>query len=132
MPTIQNAELAVTTHRPEDRALVIVSCDVQFTEVEVNAMDMLGLRYTLSCRILNTHLLDEDPVETYLPQTFPRFPGDARRYEHVVFESSTPMDDLHERLLGKDKLIAELTLTNDETGEQIQERTYDVDVDLAA
>ena len=45
--SINNAELAITTDRPQDRATLVVSCDVNFTEVEVNAMDILGLRYTL-------------------------------------------------------------------------------------
>jgi hypothetical protein len=53
MATITSSELTVTTNRPDDRASVVVSCDVEFTEVEVNAMNMLGLRYTLTCQVLN-------------------------------------------------------------------------------
>jgi len=132
MPTLHNADLSVTTDRPQDRATVIVSCDVNFTDVEVNAMDMLDLRYSLNCRVLNKYLLDEDPVITYSEQIFPRIPGAARHYEHVVFETSSPMYDLHERLLGKDKLIAEVTLRNEETRDEQKLRTDDVSVDLAA
>jgi len=87
MATINNPDLTVTTNRPVDRANVLVSCDIEFTEVEVNAMNMLGLEYTLTCQVLNKELLDEDPVITYRQITFPRLPGAANRYEHVAFDS---------------------------------------------
>ncbi len=54
MATISNPTLTVNTNRPSDQASVVVSCDIQFTEVEVNAMNMLGLQYTLHCQVLNT------------------------------------------------------------------------------
>lgn len=132
MPSLHNADLSVTTDRPEDRATVIVSCDVRFTDVEVNAMDMLGLRYALHCKVLNKYLLDEDPVLKYRKQMFPRGGGAARHHEHAVFETSVPMYQLHERLLGKDKLVAELSLRNEETGDEEDLRTDDISVDLAA
>jgi hypothetical protein len=132
MPTLHNADLSVSTDRPEDRAIVIVTCDVDFTDVEVNAMNILDLRYSLSCSVLNKYLLDEDPVVTYHAQTFPRSRGAARHNEHVVFENSSRMYDLHERLLGKDKLVAELVLRNEETSEEQKLRTDDISVDLAA
>ncbi|HET6317033.1 MAG TPA: hypothetical protein VFG86_11280 [Chloroflexota bacterium] len=132
MPTIKNAELIISTDRPSDRASVVVSCDVEFTEVEVNAMDVLGLRYTLSCRVLNQYLLDEDPVVTYGARHYPRQDEMARRYEHAVFEANVDMDSMHERLFGKDKLVAELTLRNDETRAENVARTNETAVDLAA
>jgi hypothetical protein len=132
MPTLHNANLSVITDRPEDRATATVSCDIEFTDVEVNAMDLLGLRYALSCRVLNKYLLDEDPVITYRDHIFPRVPGAGRHHEHVVFETSAPMYDLHDRLLGKDRLIAELTLRNEETRDEQKLRTDDISVDLAA
>jgi hypothetical protein len=132
MATINNPELTVTTNRPVDRASVIVTCDVEFTEVEVNAMNMLGLEYTLTCQVINKELLDEDPVLTYRQLTLPRESGDARRYEHVVFDSYEPMDSLHDRLIGKDKLVAKLTLTNQETHADVSARTETLAVDLAA
>jgi hypothetical protein len=132
MATINNPELTVTTDRPVDRASVIVGCDIEFTDVEVNAMNMLGLQYTLTCQVLNKDLLDEDPVITYRQQTFPRLPADGHRYEHVVFDSSEYMDALHERLIGKDKLVAKLTLTNQETHADVSARTEVIAVDLAA
>jgi hypothetical protein len=132
MATISNAALTITTDRPEDRAHVVVSCDVQFTEVEVNAMNMLGLQYTLHCNVLNKEMLDEDPVVSYHHQTFPRTPGEALRYEHGMFDSSTAMSNLHERMFGKDRLVAELKLKNEETGSEVVQRTEVIEADLAA
>ena len=34
MAIIDNPELTVTTDRPDDRASVIVSCNIEFTDVE--------------------------------------------------------------------------------------------------
>ena len=132
MATIDNPELTVTTNRPDDRASVIVSCDVEFTDVEVNAMNLLGLQYTLNCQVLNKDLLDEDPVVTYRARHFPFAPGEARGYQHVIFDTYEYMDTLHERLIGKDKLVAKLTLTNDETRAEVTSRTETISVDLAA
>jgi hypothetical protein len=131
MATINNPELIVSTNRPADRASVVVSCDIEFTEVEVNAMNMLGLEYTLTCQVLNKDLLDEVPVITYRERSFPRERGDARGYEHVVFDSYEWMDALHDRLIGKDKLVAKLTLTNQETHADVSARTDVIAVDLA-
>jgi hypothetical protein len=132
MASIKNPTLTVTTDRPDDHATVIVSCDIEFTEVEVNAMNLLGLQYTLSCQVLNKEMLDEDPVLTYGPHTFPVLRGDARAYEHVVFDTYQWMDSLHDRLIGKDKLVAKLTLTNDETKAEVSARSETISVDLAA
>jgi len=132
MATITTAELTVTTHRPDDRASVIVSCDIAFTEVEVNAMNLLGLQYTLHCQVLNKDLLDLDPVLEYRYRTFPREQGEAGYFEHVVFDEYVPTDSLHDRLIGKDKLVAELRLKNEETGAEDVKRTEELAVDLAA
>jgi len=132
MPTIKNADLAISTDRPQDRATVVVSCDVEFTDVEVNAMNVLGLRYTLNCRVLNKYLLDEDSVVTYVHHSYPPFAGEGRRYEHAVFDTNVSIALLNEHVFGKDTLVAELTLNNDETGEQVVERTEEISIDLAA
>ncbi len=63
-----------------------MTCDIAFTEVEVNAMNMLGLQYTLHCEVYNKDLFDEYPVVTYRHQTFPRTAGEAPRHEHAVFD----------------------------------------------
>jgi len=132
MASINNPELTVTTNRPDDHMYVLVSCDIEFTEVEVNAMNLLGLQYTLACVVLNKEMLDEDPVLTYRAQNFPIVSGGAHRYEHVVFDTYEYMDSLHDRLIGKDKLVAKLTLTNDETKAEVSARTETISVDLAA
>ena len=77
-------------------------------------------------------MLDKDPVVTYLAQRFPIARGDARNYAHVVFDTHEWMESLHERLIGKDKLVAKLTLTNDETRAEVTARTDTISVDLAA
>ena len=94
-------------------------------------MNILGLRYVLQCGVLNKYLLDADPVQTYPHHSFPRSKG-ARRYEHPVFASDVPMYTLNERLFGKDKLVAELTLMNVETGDEQVLRTDEIAIDLAA
>src|SRR4051812_21735913 len=118
MPTIENAELIISTERPGDRANVIVSCDVEFTEVEVNAMDLLGLKYTLTCQVINDYLIYDDQILTFHPRQYPRKDEMARHPEPVMFEIQVTMDSLHERIFGKDKLAAQLTLRNDETGSE--------------
>ena len=132
MATITNAELTVTTNRPDDHASVVVTCEVQFTEVEVNAMNLLGLQYTLHCQVLNKELLDEVPVVTYQAITYPLSVGLARGYEHAVFDTYEGMQRLHERLIGKDKLVAKITLRNEETQAEVVQRTEVIAVDLAA
>jgi hypothetical protein len=132
MATINNPDLSVTTNRPVDRAAVIVSCDVEFTDVEVNAMNMLGLQYTLTCEVYNKELLDEDLVITYPAQQFPDGLGDGQHAAHVVFDTHEWMDSMHERLIGKDKLIAKLVLTNQESHEAVRAQTEVIAVDLAA
>src|SRR5262249_32370451 len=44
----------------DDRATVIVSCDIELADVEVNAMNLLGLQYTFSCQVLNKEMLNAD------------------------------------------------------------------------
>ena len=95
-------------------------------------MNILGLQYTLSCQVLNKDILDMDPVLAYHNRSFPRAQGEARYFEHVVFDEYVSMDSLHDRLIGKDKLVAELRLKNDETGAEDVRRTEELAVDLAA
>jgi len=49
-----------------------------------------------------------------------------------LFETTVDMDSLHERVLGKDNLVAELRLKNQETGTEDVARTDEIAVDLAA
>jgi hypothetical protein len=56
MASISNAQLAITTDPLHERASISVSCDVEFTNVEVNAMNLLGLRSRLECQLVNKDL----------------------------------------------------------------------------
>jgi hypothetical protein len=132
MPKLSNAMLSVNTDKSHDRATVRVTCDIEFSEVEVNAMNILGLRYALHCTIMNKELLDEDAVTKFHHVKFPRVAGAAYRYEHAEFETTEPMEMLHDRLLGKDQLLAELKLKNEETGTEDVLRTDTIGVDLVA
>lgn len=91
MAAINTPDLAVTTKRPVDWGSVLVTCDIEFTEVEVNAMNLLDMEYRLTGQVLNKDLLDEDPVITYRQLTFPRSPA-TRTLRTVVFESSELMN----------------------------------------
>jgi len=95
------------------------------------AMNLLGLQYTLTCEVFNKELLDDDLVITYGAQQFPTETGAAHRSEHVVFDTAEYMDTLHERPIGKDKLVAKLTLTNEETHAGVTAQTEVIAVDLA-
>jgi len=79
MAKIKNVELVVKTDPPGDRANILVSCDLEFTEFEINAMNMLGLRYTLDCRVLNRHLVGEETVVTFRERDLPRAPKSAKK-----------------------------------------------------
>ena len=95
-------------------------------------MNILGLQYTLHCKVLNKELLDEVPVVSYRHRRFPRVAGSARPYEYVRFDAYEPTYQLHDRLIGKDKLFAELKLKNEETGAEDVKRTEILAIDLAA
>ena len=132
MGRIKNVGLAVKTDRPGDRANILVSCDLEFTDFEVNSMNMLGLQCTLDCRILNKHLLGEIPVVTFRQRVFPRPPKRASRYAHAAFEKFVPMGEMNEHVFGKDSLVAEVTLRNEATGVADVRRSEAVAVYLVA
>jgi len=99
---------------------------------DVATANLLGLTYTLSCDVLNEDMLDQDDVLTFQPERFPRVPRSGRYSEQATFHAYTPTEPLHERLIGKDKLYARLTLRNDETNEAVMERSEQLAVDLVA
>jgi hypothetical protein len=109
-----------------------VSCDLEFTEFEVNAMNMLGLRYTLRCRVVNKDLWYETTSLILEDVEFPRVPGAATASEEVVFEVVAPFEELREHMFTRDELLAELTLVNNETGAEKVARSETQTVDLAA
>jgi len=135
MPRIDDVELTIIPDRIQNRANLAVTCGVEFSEFEANAMNMLGLRYKLDCRVLEEDiymLLKQDLVVTFHHQDFPRPNGGVARHEQAKFEAVVAMSDLREHDFGKDKLLAELKLQNEETGEWVVGRSQVVAIDLAA
>jgi hypothetical protein len=132
MASITNPRLSITTDRAPNQATVVVECDLEFTEFEVNAMARLGLRYELRCELLNMEMLYPATVASFAWQEFPRLPTEARAHEHAVFSTISSMSELHLYLFGKDSLVGQLSLNNEETGDQQFARTHVVMVDLAA
>jgi hypothetical protein len=130
MAMLQNTDLEVTTDGLDNLATVLASCDVDFTEFEVNAMNKLGLRYTVGCQVLNKDRNYEDPVIRFHDQDLPLTPTAATLSEHVVFRTDAVMSDLHQRLFGKDQLLAEFTLTDTETGAEEVRRSNLLAVNL--
>jgi hypothetical protein len=131
MAIIKDPQLEVVTDRGLDRATVIVRCDVEFSDFEVNAMNRLGLQYTLECQLLDMDMLYEDGTVPFIPQVFPSAAGTAQPRELAVFKTQASMRALHRFIFGKDPLAAELTLRNLETGDSSIRRSPDVRVDLA-
>src|SRR6266542_5938615 len=124
MASISNAQLAITTDPLHERSSISVSCDIEFTSVEVNAMNLLGLRYRLECQLLNKDLWQLKPVAVFDEWLFPRaLEPTVHPHEHAVFNSDRPMTDLRRHLISEDKLEAQLTLRNEQTGEEVVSRT---------
>ena len=132
MASIKHPQLAVTTDRPHNRATIAVTCEVEFTDFEVNAMNMLGVRYSLQCHLLDMEMLYPNAVVAFDRQEFPRFPGGANTHEHAVFATDAAMSDLHWYVFGKDTLVAELTLKNEATGSETVKRSDVLQADLTA
>ena len=133
MATISNAQLAITTDILHERASISVSCDVEFTDVEVNAMNLLGLHYRLECLLLNKDLWQFKPVAVFDEWLFPRaLEARVQSHEHVVFNSDRPMVELRKHLISEDKLVAQLTLRNEETSDEVVSRTGLFSIDLTA
>lgn len=132
MASIKHPQLAITADRSRDTATIVVSCDVEFTEFEVNAMNMLGVRYTLQCHLLDMDMLYPDSVVAFDRHEFPRVPGGANTSEITTFEAAARMRDLHWYVFGKDTLVARLTLRNQETGIETVQHSDVIQIDLAA
>lgn len=95
-------------------------------------MNRLGLRHLLACDLVNRYFFYDRSVVTFLRQEFPRTATPAMQQEDAVFETVAPLRDLHLFLSGDDTFVAELTLTNQETGVEVRARTQAVAVNLAA
>jgi len=129
--TIHTIELNVTTDRRQETATIVVSCEVEFSEFEVNTMNQLGVRYNLKCQIQDLDMPYADPVHRFDGQYLPRVSDGAIRHEHVMFEAVLATRSLHVFVLGRDGMFATVTLTNEETGAEVTQRSKFVALDLA-
>jgi hypothetical protein len=128
---VSTPKLTIATDRPIEKAALTVECDVDFTQFEVNEMNILGLQYEVQCRVVDRDMLDDEPVKEFDPISLPRIAGNAAAHDHIVFTTLDSMDELHgPRLVGKDRLIAEVTLRNQETSEATTAKSDLVPVDL--
>src|SRR6266849_319358 len=119
MATINNPRLTISTDPLHGRANVSVSCDVDFTDVEVNAMNLLGLRYRLECQLLNKDAWQLKSVAILDEWVFPRVTQlSVSKHEHAIFNTDRATDDLRRHLISQDKLEAELKLRNEDTGDE--------------
>jgi hypothetical protein len=84
-----------------------------------------------TARVLDKNALDDYPVVTFQSQIFPTVPGAALSTEHALFDTVSVVTDLHEHVFGKDQLVAELKLKNEETGTEEIQRTEVIAIDLA-
>jgi hypothetical protein len=134
MATIHDSRLAISTEPLANQATITVTCNVEFTDVEVNAMKLLGLRYTVRCQVFNKDLWQRRPVAVLDDLTFPNpLEAQVSNHEQVVFNSDRRMSDLHKHLMSNDELQAEVALRNEETGQmEAVSRTDYVSAYLAA
>jgi hypothetical protein len=131
MTAIHDITLAITSDRAHGTATIDVGCDVAFTEYEVNEMNLLGLRYSLECHLLDMNMLYPDTVVRFDTQSLPLVGGAATTLEHASFTATALMSGLHEYVFGKDPLMAQLVLTNPESGAQLIAHSDVVAVNLA-
>ena len=131
MAAIHTVELNLTTNRQQQTATIVVSCEVEFSDFEVNAMNQLGVRYTLKCQIQDLDMPYADPVHRFDWQHLPRVSSAAIRHEHVMFEAVLATRSLHVFVLGRNGMFATVTLTNEETGAEVAQRSKFVALDLA-
>ena len=132
MATIRDPQLSIQVDRTAKTAAVRVTCDLEFTDFEVRSMNLIGVHYTLECQLLNMEMLYPEAVIAFVPQQFPRIRDGATQFEHPVFEAVAATSDLHLYIFGKDSLVAELRLSNDDLGTVSVKRTPATLVDLAA
>jgi len=115
MATIDDPRLSIATDPLLNQATVTAKCEVHFTEFEVRSMQLLGLRYTLECRVLNKDLQWQDTVLQYDTVELPGDTSSIQTIEPVTFETVAVMSNLHEHVVTDDQFIAEFTLTDQET-----------------
>lgn len=132
MATIIDPQLSIQVDKALAVANVRVTCGMEFTDFEVSSMNLLGFRYTLECHLLNMEMLYPETIINFVPRQFPRIRDGAKAYEEPAFEAVAPTKDLHLYIFGKDSVVAELRLSNQDVGTVSVKRTPVMLVDLAA
>lgn len=131
MPTLPHAGLSVAMDDNLTEATVRVVCNVEFSEFEVNAMNLLGLRYTVRCRVINRDLWYETTALEFDDIRLPHVGKNASTSEEVVFDTTLPADALREHMFTREQFIAELQLIDTEAGAEQVVRSETVTVDMA-
>lgn len=129
MASIYRPKLTIAPNRLENTARVLATCGVEFTEFEANAMNLLGLRFEVTCAVVNEDLQYEATVLTFETQELDYHAAEGAT---VVFETVASMSDMHQHVFTRDELIAVFTIENAETGDQLSRRSEVVRVDLVA
>jgi len=132
MPTLKNLVLAVRTEEPSDQITTTVDCDVAFTDTDLHAMRELNQQYTLRCEVFRRELLEQIPVLAFGERKYPSVAGDVTSDEHVTFQLRVPLNALHGGLVGRDDLMARVTLIDHDTGWELLQDSERVSIDLVA
>ena len=84
-------QLKITTDPAQDRATVTVRCDAEFMEFEVNAMNLLEVRYSLHCELLDVDIFYEPAAVLFQGLEFPRAGRRETMHEHAEFVTEAAM-----------------------------------------
>jgi hypothetical protein len=131
MATIENPSLTIDQDPLADEADVKVACDVKFTDFEVHAMNELGLQYRLKCRLYNKDLWDTEPIALFEDHIIGKTADTlALQSTHALFETTRRREDLHTHVFSEDQLVAEISLHDEESGDEVRVQTATLSVDL--
>jgi len=105
MAAIDNLNLEVIPDPVQDRVILRVSCEVNFTDFELNASERLGVCYRLQGRVLLQDLWRSVPIAALDDQELPHsLESHIAPTEHVVFSTVRERNDLH-HLFTPDRLL---------------------------
>lgn len=130
MPTLTMAKLNIDVNLPSNRAKVVVTTRIRFSQLELAQMSS-GLRFKLDCKVWgedrgqNAWIDADDHLFTFATQFF--FPdATPTMSENAKFERDVPLTTLNEDAT-TDEIYAELILKNLETGATTVLRTNKVE-----
>ena len=78
MATIVNCLLRIAPDPLDNQATIIATCDIEFTDFEMQAMNLLELQYAIDCRVLNKDLWYEAMIVALRSPDLCRVPIGAR------------------------------------------------------